>query len=331
MSILDEVTLVEDIMYNSYIKKTKNNVDIINTFLKFTTPLKNRIPVALTKRIDDSFKMKKEVLIFDVLQGLKHNKNERGASMRKIKNINPDDVIWTAWFQGVDSLPPVIFKCIDSFNKIKNRKVIVIDKYNYGDYLELPVAIVEKFDKGIISYTAFSEIIRVSLLAEYGGLWLDATIFIDRDISFLIKDKNYVSLRSHNDLSHGNLMGAFPVYFLYSNGHSEGFDEINLYLLTYWQQFDIQVDYFLVDYIFKYVYLNNGIFRKDVDANPILGEKRFLLNDIMSKAYNVLDAKELENNQVPVYKLSNKLKYIEVDGSGKDTFFKKFINGEEFY
>lgn len=330
---MDEVTLAEDIMCNSYIKTKKNNIDIINTFLKFTTPLKNRVPIAFTKKIDDFFKMRKEALIFDVLKSLMHNENEneKVTSLRKIKNINPDNVIWTAWFQGVENLPPVIFKCINSFTKIKNREVIVIDKYNYSDYLKLPVSIVDKFDKGMISYTAFSEIIRIALLAEYGGLWLDATIFVDRDISFLIKDKNYVSLRSHKNLSHGNLMGAFPVYFLYSNGNSTGFDEINYYLLAYWQEFDIQVDYFLVDYIFKFVYFNNDFFRKDTDANPILGEKRFLLNDIMSKAYNELDAKELENNQVPVYKLSNKLKYREVDDSGRDTFFKKFINGEGFY
>ncbi|WP_217152084.1 capsular polysaccharide synthesis protein [Klebsiella pneumoniae] len=104
--------------------------------------------------------------------------------------ISSGNVIWTAWFQGCSDLPPLIFKCIDSFTKIQNRKVIVIDKNNYSDYIQLPVTIVDKFNKGMISYTAFSEIIRISLLAEYGGLWLDATIFIDKDISFLIHGKN---------------------------------------------------------------------------------------------------------------------------------------------
>lgn len=328
---MGKVTVSEAGVCSDFISNKKKKIDTINLFLKLSTPLKNRVSIVFTKKIDDYFKLKKETLIFDVLQYLKQHKEVYSSSTIKRKEIAPDDVIWTAWFQGGGDLPPLIFKCIDSFTKIKNRKVIIIDKNNYSDYIQLPTSIVEKFNKGMISYTAFSEIIRISLLAEYGGLWLDATIFVDRDISFLINEKRYVSLRSHQNLSNGNLMGAFPVYLLYLNGRSEGFDDIKFYLLAYWQLFDIQVDYFLVDYIFKYVYLNNESFKKDTDANPLLGKKRFFLNDIMNKPYNKSDAEELKNNQVPVYKLSNKLKYNELDASGRETFFKKFINNEDFY
>lgn len=318
-------------MRNHYIRKKKKKIDILNFLLRFSTPLKNRLPTTLTKCVDDILKTKKEVLIFDVLGDLKKNSYRESSSTNKKKEISSDNVIWTAWFQGCRDLPPLIFKCIDSFTKIQNRKVIVIDKNNYSDYIQLPVTIVDKFNKGMISYTAFSEVIRISLLAEYGGLWLDATIFIDRDISFLIHEKKYLSLRAHNDLRNGSIMGAFPVYLLYSDGHSEGIDEIKSYLLNYWELFDIQIDYFLVDYIFKFVYLNNDSFKNDTDSNPLLGHKRFFLNDIMNKAYNSFDADILKHNQVPVYKLSNKLKYHEYDSSGNETFYKKFINNENFY
>lgn len=318
-------------MLNNYINKTKKKVDFTNTCQKLTTPLKNRIPMNFIRKVDDHFKCQKEVLIFDVLKSIRSSTGNDCTQLNNKKNISYNNIIWTAWFQGADNLPPLIRKCIDSFTKIKNRDVIIIDKNNYSDYIQLPATIVNKFNSGIISFTAFSEIIRISLLAEYGGLWLDATIFVDRDISFLLDDKKYVSLRSHKNLSHGNLMGAFPVYFLYTNGHSDGFNAIRDYLLNYWHHFDVQVDYFLVDYIFKYVYLNNESFKEDTDSLPLLGKKRFFLNDIMNKAYNEADAKELKFNDVPVYKLSNKLVYKEVDASGKDTFFKKFINGNPLY
>ncbi|HBR5433322.1 hypothetical protein I8R70_25470 [Klebsiella pneumoniae] len=51
----------------------------------------------------------------------------------------------------------------------------------------------------------------------------------------------------------------------------------------------------------------------------------------MNKAYNSFDAEILKHNKVPVYKLSNKLKYHEYDSSGNETFYKKFINNEGFY
>ncbi|EPJ9743955.1 capsular polysaccharide synthesis protein [Klebsiella oxytoca] len=318
-------------MSNCDVNAIKKKVDAINLLLKISTPLKNRIPFYLTKKIDRLLKSKKEEYIFDIIKRLDQNTCVSIHRVAKKKNIPAEHVIWTAWLQGGDKLPPLISRCINSFSKVHNKKIFIIDVYNFSDYISIPETIVEKFNSGKISYAAFSEIIRLELLAEYGGLWLDATIFIDRDISYLLENKKYVCLRASNDMTHGNLMGVFPVYFIYSDGHSEGVTKIRNYLREYWLSFDIQIDYFLVDYIFKYVYLRNNNFKNDNDIIPLLGLNRFLLNDVMSKAYNELDSQQLRDNTVPVYKLSNKLKYKLVDDKGNVTFYSKFMNGEPLY
>lgn len=47
---------------------------------------------------------------------------------------------------------------------IKNREIIVITKDNFPNY------IIEKFNKGNISIQQFSDIIRVYLMYNYGGI-----------------------------------------------------------------------------------------------------------------------------------------------------------------
>ncbi|EMX9854754.1 capsular polysaccharide synthesis protein [Klebsiella michiganensis] len=309
----------------------RKKIDTINFLLKISTPLKNRIPFYLTKKIDGLLKLLKEQYVFNVIKLLDLKTGVTIPLESKRHDIQAEHIIWTAWLQGREKLPPLISKCVDTFSKIPNKKTIIIDLYNYSDYIHIPAAIVEKFNSGKISYAAFSEIIRLELLVEYGGLWLDATIFIDRDISYLLKDKRYVCLRASSDITNGNLMGVFPVYFLYSNGHSEGLKIIRNLLRSYWLSFDVQIDYFLVDYIFKYVYLSNDSFENDTDIIPLLGVNRFLLNDIMSKGYNEVDSLKLKDNQVPVYKLSNKLKYKLLDEKGNVTFFSKIMNSECLY
>lgn len=52
-------------------------------------------------------------------------------------------------------------------------KIVTLD--NYKDFIDLPSYIEEKFKKGIISYTQLSDILRFTLLATHGGIWIDST------------------------------------------------------------------------------------------------------------------------------------------------------------
>lgn len=51
----------------------------------------------------------------------------------------------------------------------------VIDEENYHQYISLPYFIIKKRNSGAIGNAQFSDILRVYLLAAYGGYWIDAT------------------------------------------------------------------------------------------------------------------------------------------------------------
>lgn len=99
------------------------------------------------------------------------------APLETNKSESTGDFVWTSWLQGENAAPKIVKKAINSIRKnFKNKKVIVIDKDNMDDYVKLPVWIMEKWQKGIISNAHFSDILRTYLLLEYGGIWVDATV-----------------------------------------------------------------------------------------------------------------------------------------------------------
>ncbi len=92
------------------------------------------------------------------------------------------------WLQGEESAPPLIKACINSIRKhIPNRKIQIITESNYGNYVHLPEHILQKFREGKISYAHFSDLIRISLLCEFGGTWCDATVLCTSPPRFYVR------------------------------------------------------------------------------------------------------------------------------------------------
>ena len=100
------------------------------------------------------------------------------------------------WWQGESNAPPTVKACIHSMRKNSgNHPVIVLDQSNYKKYVALPQYIEKKREKGVISLTHFSDIIRINLLNTYGGLWLDSTIYVNRQISEEVFEKNFYTVK----------------------------------------------------------------------------------------------------------------------------------------
>ncbi len=93
-------------------------------------------------------------------------------------NLCIRDCIWICWWQGLDKAPELVKKCVESIQKnAGDHEVIIITEDNYKEYVNIPKWVEDKKNAGIISRTHYSDILRLSLLAEHGGMWLDATFF----------------------------------------------------------------------------------------------------------------------------------------------------------
>jgi len=85
-------------------------------------------------------------------------------------NDNLPKKIYFLWLQGIDGAPLVVKKCYESWIKHNpGWELIFLDESNIGSYIP--------FKPGIITKQALSDILRINLLAQYGGVWVDATCF----------------------------------------------------------------------------------------------------------------------------------------------------------
>ena len=118
----------------------------------------------------------------------------------KMQNIEAP-FIWSMWWQGTDNLPEVVKMCFREIQKHRgSHPFTIITEDNYGDYISLPEYITDGLNNGTISRTHFSDIVRMYLLSRYGGMWIDATVLVTRDIPEEFFGMNYCTLRRPTNL-----------------------------------------------------------------------------------------------------------------------------------
>ena len=97
---------------------------------------------------------------------------------------NYKDCIWICWWQGLENAPDIVKKCVESIRiHAGNHKIVMITDENYKEFVGISdCGLEEKYRRGIITKTHLSDLLRISLLARYGGVWLDSTFFLHREI-----------------------------------------------------------------------------------------------------------------------------------------------------
>ena len=187
-------------------------------------------------------------------------------SERKSDITKGNQCIWFCWLQGMDKAPEMVIACLVSQRKwLKGRTFHVITAENYKEYISLPQFVEEKYAKGIIPNALFSDLIRVELLAKYGGTWIDATV--------MITGNNYPKEIFDCPL--------FMPQYINGEGARVGFSNwmitarrgnMQLMLLRellyeYWRRYDCVVDYYIFHLFFTMI---ASKYPEEVAAMPLL-------------------------------------------------------------
>jgi len=116
-------------------------------------------------------------------------------------------IIWTYWDK--EPLPDFIEKCIDSWRKHNpNYKVIVLNNSNLNTYL--PDLDMNNM-KHVEGPAHFSDVIRVHIIAKYGGIWSDASVICLQSYDPILermKKKNFDFFGYHIDGSRDHINGS---------------------------------------------------------------------------------------------------------------------------
>lgn len=129
----------------------------------------------------------------DILMDYIDLKIERHSVLPK-HNLQPNSVIWQYWGQGLEeeNLPEVVKICFSSVDKFKGEyEVIRLTDKSIRDYVDIPDFVWEKRNNSEFKTVFFSDLLRLALLHTYGGVWLDATVFLTDTLPKEYSDMDY--------------------------------------------------------------------------------------------------------------------------------------------
>jgi hypothetical protein len=168
--------------------------------------------------------------------------------------ISSASSIWICWWQGPDNMPEIVKACYKSVQKYAaGHPVKLITKDNFNNFVSVPEYILDKFNSGLITVTHFSDILRVALLYEYGGFWLDATMFLTKEISISNSTYSFFTLKGTYNVD--NISKARWTGFCIA-GVKYGilFEYMRDFFYLYWKTHNELIDYVLIDYVIETAY-----------------------------------------------------------------------------
>jgi len=224
------------------------------------------------------------------------------------KGVNPfPDKIWVLWYQGIDNAPEIVRACVSSIrNHAGDCEVILLTSANLGDYILMPDFVMEKYKRGIITSANFADILRYSLLALYGGIWMDATIFLSGPVPQWIEE---APMFFHRFAPSENFIDEYlgTAWFIKSEWNNPIMSGTSNEMIEYWRCENHLYAYLVINLILTRVIRHDSRNRSLFEAMPVMfrddcGMLRYCLErQFDEKAY------ERMCSLTPIHKLSYKL------------------------
>ena len=258
--------------------------------------------------LDFVLKLKKEAQLVD-------SSNEKEEETTEFPKI-----IWTMWQQGEAQMPETVqasMKTIKNFAKRNDCEFYLLTDENLADFINIPIDITEKYKKKELSAAHYSDIIRFSLLYQYGGIWMDATLFVSPYATLEMFEGDFFTL-NHPPLQPEKMertVGDFKWagFFLAGKKGKPYFKHIRDLYLYYVRKYPVFIHYLMMDYFILSEYQCNPYFENLVDRLPILApaERVWFLRD---HAHDLFEEKEWEEvlKTTPILKTTYKIKKEEV-------------------
>jgi hypothetical protein len=163
----------------------------------------------------------------------------------------PDNPVWVFWDSGLENAPEIIQRCFESVEKFSGREVILLTTENVRDFVRFPDYITWRAGKKEIPLAHYSDLLRFSLLAHYGGTWMDATVYLTGKIPGPILEGDLFLFRNQLGLLDNPVL--YPVWLMHSSPGHEIMREIRNIEFAYWTQEKHPIEYLISNLIIRTV------------------------------------------------------------------------------
>lgn len=233
--------------------------------------------------------------------------------------------VWICWWQGIENAPEYVKLCVESVkNNIPSThtQLHLISLENVLEYVQFPDHIIKKFNEGKITLTHLSDILRAELLFRYGGMWIDATYYVQNPLPVELFTGNPIFTQKTEkplweaDIVQGRWAGNLlkgPAGFVLFQFMTEAFCE-------YWKKNDSMIDYYLIDYIIAVAYENLPAVKEALDSCAYNNQKVFELHNRINEPFDqhVFD---MITSDTQFFKLRSNSNYNKITATGKETFY----------
>ena len=255
------------------------------------------------------------------------------ASKLKTKDDNTDNntpVIWQYWEQGIENAPDIVKACINSVEKHKNgceHKILDFDSLK--NYIEIPNFIYKLREKGKIPKANFSDIVRIYLLAKYGGIWADSTIFFSQNLPEYIINSSLFVLKSDPNYDIDGLNTTS--YFIAGKKNSAYIQQMKYFVDEYWKNNYASYNYFFFLHAMSLLIKYSKEAKEEYDKVPFMSfipVQRF--QEELSNEFSKERMEQIKSMS-PFHKLTYKTDLIyknKKEKSNKETFFDKLVKNE---
>ena len=232
---------------------------------------KEMMPKKLFNKIQNKTYFKTQKMVGEdwdrVLKEYFTNKIET-EQIKPKKTFNNEKIIWQFWGQGWDfeklsDVVKISYKSVEKYKK--DYEIIHLDMNNINDYLEIPAYILKKVENKKMGFAHFTDIIRLALLYNYGGVWIDATIlltdylpqeYFEMDYFMFQRDDNLENKKDWEDyddfyFSWNNEMKVRVLNsIIFAKKNNEIIKTLLDMLLIFWEHNDLVPHYFFFQVLY---------------------------------------------------------------------------------
>ena len=234
--------------------------------------------------------------------------------------------VWCCWWQGEEQMPELVKLC-----HARLKQVIPVDKAelhlitlnNYTQYVDLPEHILDKFNRGVITMTTMSDVLRFALLERYGGYWLDATVFFTGEIPEEYFSGKFFCQRMVSNTKYAVREACGCNWCGFSMAGPSGsivFRFMKDAFSIWWEHFDTIIDYVLIDYMLLTGFQSVPAIHKVIDSVPDNNEDIFEMYQVLNQPYSEELYQRLTERNV-MHKLTYKMDLRKQTEDGQMTMY----------
>lgn len=250
----------------------------------------------------------------------------------KYEPVPQNDIypIWIFWWQGLENMPEVVKICYNSvLENAGEHPVHLITEENYVEYLSGAIwldTVIEWLKEGRIGYAYFSDIVRCYLIFTYGGIWIDATVLLTKNINEVVDNGIFVTgrrvARSKKEYKRlpSPAKGKWTGYFVFSCKNNPLFQFIDDILVNQILRIGYNIEYLMIDYCFVIAYENFSFVRNMQEKSSIYPNRISVMINYLNCKFNEAWYKSLIKTN-PFLKLTYKRTWIEETKDHELTYY----------